>query len=408
MRKLAALCALVSWTVACGADDPSVANDAGTPASDAQTPDVPSPPRDGGQPDVTTPTVDAGPLGGFGVAVSGNHLVDGNGATIQLRGYNVSGLEFAAIQGQSDPWGQQFDLKTLWTSVKNKHANAVRLPLNEASWLGYTCTGAPNGAMTPNRNPDPGGNYKATVTASVNGAIAAGLYVILDLHISAPGIYCPQQQTFLPDKDHAVDFWKSVATAFKGNRAVVFELFNEPISGPANADAVGDWTTLRDGAGTMPGFSLLGAGGSDVKTSWQTTGMQSLVDAIRGTGAANVILSAGLMWARSFTNWVTYHPVDPTNQLGAVWHVYPFNGNDSTYNEPAILTQAQNILDAGIPIVMTEMADGAPTGKMVQRLTDWADARAVSYFAWAWNTWADPGPYYATHLAACGAKAVCK
>ena len=60
------------------------------------------------------------------------------------------------------------------------------------------------------------------------------------------------------------------------------------------------------------------------------------------------------------------------------------------------------------PIVMTEMADSAPNGKMVQRLTDWADARAVSYFAWAWNSWADPGPYYATHLTACGSKAVCK
>lgn len=360
---------------------------------------------DGGGVEVSTRD-GARPAGGFAIRVDGNHFVDGSGAPVQLRGYNVSGLEYAAIQGSADPWGGQFDTKNLWTTIKGRSANAVRIPLNAASWLGYACTGDKSGALVPNRNPDPGGNYKATVAAAVSGAIAAGLYVILDMHIAGPAPYCPQQQTFLPDADHAVEFWKSVAFAFKGNDAVLFELFNEPISGPANADAVADWKVLRDGAGTMNAFSLLSAGGSDMRASWKTVGMQALVDAIRGTGADNVILAAGLMWARSFTSWLAYRPMDPLNQLGAVWHVYAFNGVDTTYNEPAIFDQAQAILDAGIPIAMTEMADSG--GKMVQRLTDWADAHSVSYFAWAWNSWANPGPYFQTHLSACGAKTVCK
>ena len=33
----------------------------------------------------------------------------------------------------------------------------------------------------------------------------------------------------MPD-DHSVAFWTSVATAFAGNHAVVFDAFNEPYS----------------------------------------------------------------------------------------------------------------------------------------------------------------------------------
>ena len=32
----------------------------------------------------------------------------------------------------------------------------------------------------------------------------------------------------MPDMDHSPAFWTSVATAFKSNPAVVFDLFNEP------------------------------------------------------------------------------------------------------------------------------------------------------------------------------------
>lgn len=364
---------------------------------------------DGGVPaqsgsDAGGPT--SGGSGGFGVRVDGNRLVDGSGATIQLRGYNVSGLEFVAIQGGSDPWGDQIDATSGWAAVKAKGANTVRLPLNEASWLGGTCTGDASGALVQNRNPDPGGNYRDTVKKSVASANAAGLYVILDLHLAAPGSYCPQKQTFLPDKDHAPAFWTSVATTFEDNHAVLFELYNEPISGPDNGDAVAEWKQLRDG-GSVTGFSLVSAGGSDIDVTWQTAGMQDLLDAVRATGATNVVLASGLMWARSFTSWLAYAPNDSLHQLAAVWHVYSFGNADSTYNEPAIFTQAQAILDAGIPIVMTEIADSSSTGQMVKRLTDWADAHTVSYSAWAWNSWADPGTYFPTHLAACGGKATC-
>src|ERR1700733_3916305 len=72
------------------------------------------------------------------IHVCGNRLVDGNGHTVQLRGVSVSGLEGYAIQGWTpgDPWGGQ---APDFAAIKSWGANAVRLPLNEASWNGGPC-----------------------------------------------------------------------------------------------------------------------------------------------------------------------------------------------------------------------------------------------------------------------------
>src|SRR6202521_2317978 len=67
------------------------------------------------------------------IAVSGNHLVDGAGQVIQLRGVNRSGAEYACIQG----WGI-FDGPSDAASVQaigSWHANGVGGPLKEDCWL---------------------------------------------------------------------------------------------------------------------------------------------------------------------------------------------------------------------------------------------------------------------------------
>ena len=125
-----------------------------------------------GSPGATTITIVAPSTGSasLSIRVQGDHFIDANSLPIQLRGVNVSGLEYTAVQGwdAADPWG---GMHPNWTAIKSWDANAVRLPLNEASWLGYTCidgTGA-------SRNPDPGHNYQATVAKAVADATAAGL-----------------------------------------------------------------------------------------------------------------------------------------------------------------------------------------------------------------------------------------
>lgn len=330
------------------------------------------------------------------VKVEGNHLVDGNGAPLQLRGVSVSGLEFVAVQGWSpaNPWGAT---RPDWGAIRKWSANAVRIPLNEASWLGYSCVDG-KGAT---RNPDPGHNYKKTVAETVQQATAAGLYVVLDLHWSAPEKYCPLLQNPMADADHSIDFWSSVATQFKGSPNVLFELFNEPFVGYGGPVSAADWrTTMRGGA--MRQFLTVNPttqGWDKIDSTWQVAGMQQMLDAVRATGATNVVLAGTPSWSQDISQWIENAPRDPLHQLGVAWHPYP---NSNAAGDPQALVPklgpkayewAEHILAADYPILITETGDhnapGTRGSPYLANLLPWADAHGISYFGWGWNVWGD-------------------
>ena len=339
-----------------------------------------------------------GPGGTLSVRVQGNHLIDAQGNPLQLRGVNVSGLEFTAVQGwdPADPFGGQ---APNWNAIKVWKANVVRLPLNEASWLGRRCADPSTGAM---RSADPGNNYVATVSKQVSAATAAGFYVILDLHISAPGSYCPMVQIAMADAENSVAFWTSVAQTFKSQPNVMFELFNEPFPtqdghfSAAGNDTVGwEYLELGFGGASFSGFN-------NVAYHWQGASMQSLLNAVRGTGATNVVLASGLYYAAALDNWLVDRPVDPLHQLAAAWHAYPTFG--APYGSaaaaqpnfaPQIFSQALDILNAGYPILITETGErcsaGTTSAPELANLSAWADAHEVSLLGWTWDTWASPG-----------------
>jgi hypothetical protein len=345
-----------------------------------------------GSPSAATVTVAAAattppPATGLAVSVYGNHLVDAQGKTLQLRGINVAGLESVAIDNWSkDPWGGQTGTPTpQWSTMASWGANSVRLPLNEASWLGYTCTNA-NGTT---ENPDPGGNYKATVTAAVNAATSQGFYVILDLHWTSPGKFCPKTQDVMADADNAPAFWSSVAAAFKGYPNVLFEPFNEPI--------LFSQALMMNGGAQSRRISEAGT----LDYSWTSAGYNQLIAAIRATGAGNVILVGALNYSTDLSQWLTSRPVDSLGQVAAVWHAYPGYGcafNTACYDLPnygqASYTYAAAISAAGVPVVITEYGDqdtaGTTTAPFASRLLPWADSAGVSYLGWTWDNWANP------------------
>ena len=94
-----------------------------------------------------------------------------------LRGVNRSGTEFACV----NEGGFGFSLgpidQAAVDAIKSWRANVVRLPLNEQCWLGI------NG-INPAYS---GANYRTAIAAYVDLLNRSGLYVILDLHWSAPG-----------------------------------------------------------------------------------------------------------------------------------------------------------------------------------------------------------------------------
>jgi hypothetical protein len=351
----------------------------------------------------------------FSVRTCGNRLVDSQGDTLQLRGVNVSGLEAVPVLGWSpqNPWGAQTGTPTPdWGAIKSWGANAVRLPLNEASWLGLNCVdvggaGATmRGGVKLQNSPgatvkaDPGNNYQATVRKSVAEATKAGLYVILDLHLTAPGNACPNKQNPMADADHSIDFWTSLATAFKGSPSVIFELFNEPFLDMTNALTDDTpWPDLLHGGGILKSYIVQTPNSPNEMTpalTWRTAGMQQMLDAVRATGATNVVLTSALSYAGAIYNWLKYRPTDPANQLGAVWHAYSvpqYPAQVACVGEPgcspSIMNAAKEIRAAGYPVVITEFGDtiGGESAPWASVLLPFADANGMSYLGWTWDTW---------------------
>jgi endoglucanase len=305
---------------------------------------------------------------GLAVSVQGNTLVDGAGAPVRLIGVNYSGAEYACIQG----WGI-FDGPSDLASVRAMatwHVNAVRIPLNEDCWLGI------NGVSAAYS----GAAYQQAVAGYVSLLTSQGMYAIPELHWSAPGTTQATGQNPMPDSSHTPAFWQSVASTFKGNPAVLFDLFNEPYP-DNNQDTTAAWTCWKNG-GTCQGVS------------YPVAGMQSLVDAVRGTGATNVIMAGGVNYANSLSQWLAYKPNDPAGQLVASAHIYGNNGCGAQ-NAGACLTSTVAPVAAQVPVIFGETGetydDSECSSKNMQVILPWADAHNVSYLAWTWDTWGSCG-----------------
>jgi endoglucanase len=292
-----------------------------------------------------------------GIRVSGNRLLDGDGHPIRLIGVNRSGTEYACIRG----WGI-FEGGSEVGSIQvisSWHANSVRIGLNEDCWLGI------NGVPTDYA----GARYQQAVIDYVNNVTANGMYTILDLHWSAPGTTPATSLRQMPDQDHSVDFWQSVATTFADNPNIVFDVFNEPFGV--------DWDCWRDGCDLSEGPDT---------GPWQAVGMQTLVNVIRATGATQPIMVGGLWFANDVSEWRSHQPDDPLDQLVVSWHVYPFN----RCNNPNCWDDEIAPLATSVPVIVGEVGtDWTPpySDAMALELMRWADDHQLGYLAWSWNTW---------------------
>ncbi len=283
------------------------------------------------------------------VRVSGASLVDSSGQPIKILGVNRSGTEYPCVHGWGI-FGSPSDEAAL-ASVATWKGNAVRVPLNESCWLGINGVSERWGGV----------NYRTAIKDYVTRLHGAGFLVVLDLHWSAPGTTLATKQTVMANADHSPDFWRSVATTFKSDPAVIFDAFNEP--------HLIDWTCWRNGCTTSEG--------------WKAVGMQTLVNAIRSTGAMQPIMLSGRHWGGDLSKWLEYAPVDPAGQLVAGAHIYNF----SSCNTVACWDATIAPVAAKVPVVTGELGTTECSAAFVDSYMDWADARGVSYIPWTWNTW---------------------
>jgi hypothetical protein len=309
----------------------------------------------------------------------GNRILNDLGQPVYLHGVSRSGAEYACVENAGI-----FDGPSDAASVRaiaSWHINAVRLPLNEDCWLGIKA-----------RRVNPhyvGAPYRRAILRYVQLLNRLGMVAILNLHESAPGSLVADSQQPMPDADHSPAFWSSVARTFRSNSLVIFDLFDEPF--PDNdQDTPAAWTCWRLGGeghrrgsrGRCPDVTYRDPHDRDTGITYRAASMQSLVDAVRRTGARQMLLLDGVQYSDSLSQWLANMPRDPLHNLAASWHPYNFN---TCGNDPPCWNTSVAPVAARLPLVAGEIGEDDCSHQYIDRLMNWLDRHGVSYLAWSWN-----------------------
>ena len=306
---------------------------------------------------LTASLLAAGGAAAASLRVRGTQLVDGpgRGHTVQLRGINRSGLEYACIQGWGyfdSPHPNTIDTAAMIAAMRSWDVDVVRVPLNEDCWLGVNTPSGRGGAP-----------YRKLVAAYVRALHAAHLYVILDLHLAAPGATAAKAQFPMADADHAPAFWRSVARSFRSDDALIFDLFNEPFGIT--------WGCWQHGCQVR---SQAGA------PAYRAAGMQALVTAVRSTGARQPLLLGGLQYSSQLGGWAAHLPRDPRHQEIAAQHNYGGLSPCDAGCRAQVLAVARRH-----PVLFSELGETDCRHGYVDHLLGFADRHRLGYLGWAWD-----------------------
>jgi endoglucanase len=222
--------------------------------------------------------------------VSGNKLVTADGKTVWLQGVNVPSMEWSA-KGENI-------LQSMKVALDEWKANVVRLPVMDGFWFGR---GKP-----PQTNNDQEA-YRKTVDDAVKMAAARGAWLILDLH------------RFGAPEQGAVDFWKDAAARYKNNPAVIFDVFNEPTGISWDIWQKGGEVKVKQKDKPEPRV-------------FQSPGMQALVDAVRSTGAKNIIVAGGLGYAYDLSGILKGYALEDKTGNGIMYATHFYNWHKGWQN----------------------------------------------------------------------------
>jgi hypothetical protein len=288
------------------------------------------------------------------LSVQGNQIVNSSGCTMHLYGVDEDGFEYCPV---NIGWSGYSPVKLAQEAVTNWKVGIIRLPLNQDFWFG--CPDYKSGGQGVTA-----ANYQAAVSTMVSYCASQNVYVILDLHwsgastLTGPTAPCTgagwgQAMAQQPMADwNAVTFWSSVAEQYANNPAVLFDLYNEPYSSDGS-DSNADWTQWRQGGTNIPD-TWVSSGNVTVNGSFNSPGMQNLLNTVRSEGATNLCLVGGLQWSYNELGIINnqYALTDPANGIVVSAHVYDFKGSSSDWD--ANVTPAS----AKYPIFVGEYGPG--------------------------------------------------
>jgi hypothetical protein len=279
----------------------------------------------------------------------GNQILDKHGDPITLRGLQRFGLE----GGTQNPLPTQAEIQqlSLWG------ANEVRISLGEQKWVHGFC--------------EYQADYPKVVDRVVHWVTSRGMVALVNLHFSSVTRCGKGGLTPMADSPGAITFWQQVATRYKDNPLVAFDLFNEPYG-------ISSATWLTGGSYDFDGQTV------------SSVGMQQLYQTVRGTGAENLVVISGLKYA-------SIPPVQYVDGTNIVYgeHVYtctdappPTCTKPNPY-DPSSLIDGWDEVAKSYPVMITEF--GWPNGDSgTYNANVIADAeqknRSWSGFAWDGGT----------------------
>jgi endoglucanase len=239
------------------------------------------------------------------------------------------------------------------------YANTVRLPLSEGYWL----NGHPAQQCSA-------GQYQGLVKTTVDILTSLHLNVIIDLQwTDAGGKAAGGGASWqMPDND-SVSFWKQVATMYAGYSNVLFELFNEPRPGSWSC-WVGPCTITND-------TSWVSDCVCTQTFTYQSVGMQALVNTVRGTGASNLVLVGGMNWGYDLSQIAMYRILGKNVVYDT--HPYPYTGKQPP-NWDASFGKISNTY----PVISAESGEYDCGTSYMSQLLAYFDAHTIGWMGWSW------------------------
>ncbi len=258
--------------------------------------------------------------GVLALAVNGTQLVDETGEAVVLQGISF---------GWHNWWGQFWNEGVVETLVNDWHAEVIRAAMGVEPEFAYL--------------EKPEESIEKVITV-VDAAIANDVYVIIDWHSHGLRL------------EEAKEFFKIMATKYKGVKNVIYEIFNEPHN---KADKKNDytWAQIKD-------YS------------------EQVIDVIREIEKDAVILVGTPRWS-TLLNEVAKDPLTGYDNIMYVFHFYAASHKQEKRD------LAQTGVDANLPIFVSECGGMEASGDgpidMEQWTTwlEWMDERSISWVAWS-------------------------
>ncbi|HLX56353.1 MAG TPA: cellulase family glycosylhydrolase [Ktedonobacteraceae bacterium] len=295
-------------------------------------------------------------------AVQGNQIIGVDNQPYIFHGIGRDGLEFTCTGGFFD--AQHLAYMGPGTSTSGNtywFANTVRLPLAQNIWLkgiANQCSAA---------------QYQNTVKSVVDTLTAMHLNVILDLQWTDANGQARGGGAFQMTDNESLTFWRQIASIYSRYSNVLFEAFNEPH--PAS------WTCWLSGCPVVNDNTYVGACHCKTPYTYQGVGMQALVNAIRGTGANNLILVAGMDFGYDLSQVLDSNQVSILSGSNIVYDTHPYPYAEK---QPANWDASFGFLTSTYPVMSAESGEYDCQSGYMSQLISYFDAHSMGWVAWAW------------------------